>query len=78
VLMLNNIKEVDLYDMESAVPAFLTLIMMPLTYSIANGIGIGCIAYMLIRLLTGKFTKDDMVVSGIAMLFIIKFMCVSM
>ena len=78
VLMLNNIKEVDLYDMETAVPAFLTLIMMPLTYSIANGIGIGCIAYMLIRLFTGRFSKDDMVVTLIAMLFFVKFVFISM
>ncbi len=78
VLMLNNIKEVDLYDMESAVPAFLTLIMMPLTYSIANGIGIGAIAYVLIRIFAGRFNKEDLVVATIGLLFCIKFVFVSM
>ena len=78
VLMLGNIKDVDLKDLESAVPAFLTLIMMPLTYSIANGIGIGCISYILMKVFTGKIEKKDWVVGAIAALFILKFITVSM
>ena len=77
-LLLGNIKNVDLSDMESAIPAFLTLIMMPLSYSIANGIGIGCIAYTLIRLFTGKFAKNDLMVTLIAILFVVKFATISM
>jgi len=77
-LMLSNIKDVDLNDMESAIPAFLTLIMMPLTYSIANGIGIGCIAYTIIRIGTAKFEKKDLVVAAIAILFVVKFVTISM
>ncbi len=73
VLMLKNFGKVDMEDMRSAVPAFLTLIMMPLTYSIANGIGIGAIAYVLITLFTGKYTKKDIAVTIIALLFIAKF-----
>ncbi len=73
VLMLKNFSKVDMNDMRSAVPAFLTLIMMPLTYSIANGIGIGAIAYTLITLFTGKFTKKDIAVTVIAILFVCKF-----
>ena len=73
VLMLKNFSKVDMTDMRSAVPAFLTLIMMPLTYSIANGIGIGAIAYTLITLFTGKFTKKDIAVTIIAILFVCKF-----
>ncbi len=73
VLMLKNFAKVDMTDMRSAVPAFLTLIMMPLTYSIANGIGIGAIAYTLITLFTGKYTKKDIAVTIIALLFICKF-----
>ena len=76
--MLRNIKDVDLNDMESAIPAFLTLIMMPLTYSIANGIGIGCIAYTVIRIGSGKFEKKDLVVATIALLFVVKFVTISM
>lgn len=73
VLMLKNFSKVDMADMRSAVPAFLTLVMMPLTYSIANGIGIGAIAYLLITLFTGKFQKRDIAVTIIALLFVCKF-----
>lgn len=73
VLMLKNFSKVDMEDMRSAVPAFLTLVMMPLTYSIANGIGIGAISYVLITLFTGKFTKKDIAVTIIALLFAGKF-----
>ncbi|MBR6743890.1 MAG: NCS2 family permease [Clostridia bacterium] len=73
VLMLKNFSKVDMTDLRSAVPAFLTLIMMPLTYSIANGIGIGCISYVLITLFTGKYTKKDLGVTIIALLFLCKF-----
>lgn len=73
VLMLKNFSKVDMTDMRSAVPAFLTLVMMPLTYSIANGIGIGSIAYVLITLFTGKYSKKDIAVTVIALLFLAKF-----
>ena len=73
VLMLKNFSKVDMTDMRSAVPAFLTLIMMPLTYSIANGIGIGSIAYVLITIFTGKYKAKDIPVTVIALLFVCKF-----
>ena len=73
VLMLKNFAKVDMENMRSAVPAFLTLVMMPLTYSIANGIGIGAISYVLITLFTGKFKKSDIAVTIIALLFVCKF-----
>lgn len=73
VLMCKNFAKVDMEDIRSAVPAFLTLVMMPLTYSIANGIGIGSIAYLLITLFTGKYQKKDIAVTVIALLFVCKF-----
>ena len=78
VLMLGNFKNVDMSDMRSAAPAFLTLIMMPLTYSIANGIGIGSIAYTLITIFTGKFEKKDIMVAVIGLLFCLKFIFITM
>lgn len=78
VLMLKNFSKVDMDDIASAVPAFLALIMMPLTYSIANGIGIGAIAYVLIQAFTGKYQKKDVVVTIIAALFVLKFIFVTM
>ncbi len=78
VLMIKNFAKVDMDDMRSAVPAFLALIMMPLTYSISNGIGVGAIAYVLITLFTGNFKKKDIVVTVIAILFALKFALVYM
>ena len=78
VLMAKNFANVDMDDMRSAVPAFLALIMMPLTYSISNGIGLGAIAYVIITLFSGKFTKKDIVVTVIAALFVCKFIFVTM
>ena len=73
VLMVKNFSKVDMEDMRSAVPAFLTLVMMPLTYSIANGIGIGAISNTLITIFTGKYQKKDIAVTIIAILFACKF-----
>lgn len=78
VLMMKGFAKVDMSDLRSAVPAFLALIMMPLTYSISNGIGIGAIAYVLITLLTGKYKKNDIGITIIAALFVIKFVFVTM
>lgn len=73
VLMLKNFKAIDMDDLSSAVPAFLTLILMPLTYSISNGIAVGAIAYVLIKLFTGKYSKHDIVVTIIAILFCLRY-----
>ncbi len=78
VLMLKGFAKVDMNDVRSAGPAFLALIMMPLTYSISNGIGIGCIAYTLITLCTGKYKKNDIPVTVIAILFVLRFCLITM
>ena len=78
VLMLKNFAKVDMSDITAAVPAFLALIMMPLTYSISNGIAVGAIAYVLITLATGKFKKKDIVVTAIAILFTLRFFLITM
>lgn len=66
VLMMKNIVKVDFNNIKNAVPAFLTIILMPLTYSITDGIGIGIISYTIINVLIyifdklfGKETKFD-------------------
>lgn len=78
VLMLKNFAKVDMSDITAAVPAFLALIMMPLTYSISNGIAVGAIAYTIIAAATGKYTKKDIVVTIIAVLFTLRFFLVTM
>ena len=55
VLMLGNVKDIDFKDLTVSIPAFLVIIMMPLTYSISNGIGIGLIAYTIIKFFTVIF-----------------------
>ena len=62
VLMMSNIKNIDFNNIRYAVPAFLTIVMMPLTYSITNGIGIGIISYFIINIiiyLIDKFRKVE-------------------
>ena len=78
VLMLKSFAKVDMEDLRSAIPAFVALIMMPMTYSIANGIGLGCISYVIITLCTGQYKKKDIVVTIISLLFMLKFIFVTM
>ena len=78
VLMLKNFSKVDMDDLTSAIPAFVTLVMMPLTYSISNGIGLGAITYTLMKVFTGKFQKKDIMVAIIAVLFALRFVFVTM
>ena len=73
VLMAKNFKGIDFDDLASVVPAFLTFLMMPLTYSISNGIAVGAVSYVLIRLFTGKYSKKDIVVTVIAVLFALRY-----
>ncbi len=78
VLMMKGFANVDMDDVASAVPAFLTVIIMCLSYSISNGIGVGAISYVLITLLTGKYKKKDIVVTIIAALFVARFLLITM
>ena len=77
VLMMGNVTSIDFKNIKSAVPAFLAMVMMALTYSISNGLGIGAIAYVLIALLTGNYKKKDIVVTIIAILFAARFMLIT-
>ena len=76
--MCKNITKVDFTDLRSAATAFMTFIMMVTTYSITNGIMIGALTYTLISLLTGKFTKKDIMVAVIALLGVLRFAFVTM
>ncbi len=55
------------------VPAFLTLMLIPLTYSIANGLGFGIIAWVVLHLATGKFRRQDWLLYVLAALFLARF-----
>ncbi len=56
IYMIRHIKEIDFSSFELALPCFLTIILMPLTYSIANGLCFGFISYFIIKVLTGKIS----------------------
>lgn len=56
-LMMQQVTDIDWKNIEIAIPAFLTIILMPFTYSITVGIGAGFVSYVFIKLVTGK-TKD--------------------
>ena len=76
-LMLTTITEIPWTEPLSAIPAFLTLIMIPLSASIANGLGFGVIAYASIHILGGKFRRQDWLLYLLAVLFLIRFVYVS-
>lgn len=73
-LMIGGIKEIDFSDISESVPAFLTIVMMPLTYSIANGIAFGLISHCVIKLLSGRVKETKALTWILSLLFIIKFM----
>ena len=72
-LMLATITEIRWTEPLIAVPAFLTLVLIPLTYSIANGLGFGIIAWAVLHLATGKFTRRDWLLYLLAALFLARF-----
>jgi len=73
LMMLREIKTVNLEDPQDAVPAFITILTIPLTYSISNGIMLGIIAYTLINTLCGNIRKVGAPMWVLAVLFICKF-----
>jgi AGZA family xanthine/uracil permease-like MFS transporter len=70
---LRNIKDIDWDDASEYAPAVLAAIMMPLTYSIAYGIAIGFIAYVLVKALSGKFASLNIASVGIAIVSVLYF-----
>ena len=73
LLMLEPVKNIPFSDFSESIPAFVCLIMMPLTYSIANGILLGMITYVLMNLVTGKAKKLSPIMYILAVLFILKY-----
>ncbi|EJL20496.1 permease [Caulobacter sp. AP07] len=72
-LMVGSLTDIDWADPTVAIPAFLTLITIPLTFSIANGLAFGITSYAVLRLLTGKIGKGDWLLLVLAALFVLRF-----
>jgi len=72
-LMMQQVKEIDWDDLEIAIPAFLTIVLMPFTYSITVGIGAGFVTYVLIKIVRGKTSSVHPLMWVCAALFILYF-----
>ncbi|MDH6316311.1 AGZA family xanthine/uracil permease-like MFS transporter [Parabacteroides sp. PF5-5] len=73
VLMMDSIKKIDMDDISEALPAFVTIIMMVLTYSIADGMILGLLCFVLVKLLSGKYKEISIPMYILAILFILNY-----
>ena len=73
LLMLEPIVKIPFGDYSESIPAFICIIMIPLSYSISNGIMLGMISYVVLNVLCGKFKKITPVMYILAVLFVLKF-----
>ena len=70
--MMTPINKIDLEDYTEAIPAFLTILMMPFTFSIAEGIVFGIMSYVLLKLFTGKGKDVSIIMYALSGIFILK------
>lgn len=76
ILMISGLKKINFDDMTQTVPVALMLISMPISGSIGHGIGLGLIAYTVIKLFTGKAKEVSVLTYIISIIFLIKFFLV--
>lgn len=74
LFMLSTVVEINFEDITESFPAFMTILMMPLAYSIAEGIAFGMISFVLIKVLTGKYKEVSWVMYVLAIIFLIRYM----
>jgi AGZA family xanthine/uracil permease-like MFS transporter len=72
-LMMGTVHEIDWHDHEIAIPAFLTMVTIPLTFSIANGLSFGFLAFTLLKIVRGKFRQVNWFVYVLTALFLARF-----
>ena len=73
LLMMMTVRDIPWNDLDTAIPAFFTIVLMPFTYSITNGIGAGFIAYVFVKLARGRAREVHPLMYGVAIAFIIYF-----
>lgn len=73
VMMMSSIKDVDFNDFSECVPAYITMVVMPLAYSISDGIMLGLISYVVLNAFSGKFKKISIMMWILAILFILRY-----
>ena len=75
--MLSTVVEINFEDITESFPAFMTILMMPLAYSIAEGIAFGMMSFAAIKLLTGKGKEVSWVIYLLAIIFLVRYkMCI--
>ena len=74
LFMIEPIKEIELNEYTEAIPAFLTIIMMPLSYSISDGIVFGVISYIVLKLFAGKSKDISFTTIIVGVIFLLKFL----
>jgi AGZA family xanthine/uracil permease-like MFS transporter len=72
-LLMRQVADIEWGDPEIAIPAFLTIVLMPFTFSITNGIGAGFVVYVLIKAFLGRWREPGLLLWIIALLFVIYF-----
>ncbi|HEX7886636.1 MAG TPA: NCS2 family permease, partial [Phenylobacterium sp.] len=72
-MMMSPLTEIDWDDPVVSIPVFLTLVSIPLTFSIANGLAFGVIAYSVLKLASRRVTKADWLLFALAALFVARF-----
>ena len=73
LFMMGPVKDIDLEEYTEAIPAFLAIIMMPFTYSIAEGIIFGVLSYVLLKLISGRHKEIPVATYVVAVIFILHF-----
>lgn len=76
VMMASSLNEIDFSDFTNAIPAFLTFVMMPFAYSIADGIIFGIVSFTVLKLVTNKKSEINLSLILLSILFVIKFIFV--
>ena len=71
--MLRQVKRIDWHNFTEAFPAFLTILIMPMTFSITEGISFGFISYTLLKAVTGKFREVPLLIRVFALLFVLRY-----
>jgi AGZA family xanthine/uracil permease-like MFS transporter len=72
LFMISPIQKINLEDYSESLPVFLTIIIMPVAYSISEGIAFGMLSYVLIKLFTGKAKEISLVMYVLAVFFILR------
>lgn len=73
LFMMSPVVDINFKDFTTSIPAFFTILMMPLTYSIADGIVFGIVSYVILKTFTGKYRQVSVIMYILALVFVVKY-----